>query len=180
MRCQGFVPRDFLEVAKGEVWHNSQYYGDWRVNVSRQSQPDIVLARPFYVLRNGHDHALGHIRIREYLQYLAFCKKSIAERQFDRLRMTLRQNGPGNPRWSPSRQCQFLSHRKMRDARENNSLGRAPNIRRRRREQGHMHQIEEAQLSQECERDAPRSVWVARKPKSPWLARGPFPCIGNG
>ena|SRR5215469_1569136 len=99
-----FELRKLLQIAKRQIRKHRQDERCQRMRIAHQSQPDIVLARPPGMLRDRGDNLLGNIRFCKYLQDLAFTKKRIAERELNRLWMTLRQNGSRDSRRPSSRQ----------------------------------------------------------------------------
>ena len=53
------------------------------MRIAKQRHANIVLARPFGMLRDGRHNAFGHAGFRENLQNLAFGEKRVVQREFD-------------------------------------------------------------------------------------------------
>jgi hypothetical protein len=86
--------------------------------ISDQGRANIVLARPFGMLRDRRHNTLRHAGFRENLQDLAFRKERVAECELDRLRISLGQERSNHSRWTTPRHGQFLPHRQVRYTRD--------------------------------------------------------------
>jgi hypothetical protein len=79
MRRQFFESGNILQVPQTYMGEKSEQGRHGNVRIAKEGDPDIVLARPFGMMRDGRDNPLGHTCFRKNLEHLALGKKSIVQ-----------------------------------------------------------------------------------------------------
>ena len=106
-------------------------------------------------------------------------RNGIVQGDFDGLRMAFRQKRPSDARGAAARQRQFLAHRKLGHAGDDDFFGGALDVGRGGRQQAQAHEIEKVELPDDGDGDALRCARMGGETESHAFAGNPFILRGN-
>ena len=180
MRSEVFEAGDVCKILQAQVWKKLHGNLSRGVLIAQERETHRLATHPFRVPRNRRNRPLRHFLFREDLQNLAFGKKRVVQRKFDRTGVPFRQKRTRNTRRAAAGQREFLPDRQVRRARDDCLLGYPFYIGRGGRKQAHAYKIEQIKLANSCQRDSLRSARMASEAQTHGFARTPFRLARNG